>query len=295
MLTREELEKQAEILTPWSEVQGVRFKRDDFFAPLGYGGPNGSKLRQLIHLFRNYRGNSTRVITAASVLSPQHSMTAFVAKVYGLPSLHIIASSQPEAHPNTLVAKACGAQFHSTKVGYNPALQRELQKLQQDYDFVVPYGITTEVPSRIAAFHEVGAAQVANIPNEVETLYVPAGSCNSLTSILLGLSRDPRNVRRVVGVGIGPDRVHWTANRLRIMGVDPGRLPFDWDHNVSLHKMGVKYGDKVKESWGDIVLHPTYEGKMIRWMKQNNLLQEEKVGVWIVGSAPDPQVTLKHL
>jgi hypothetical protein len=35
-------------LTPWENRDGVWFKREDYFAPLGYGGPNGSKMRQLI-------------------------------------------------------------------------------------------------------------------------------------------------------------------------------------------------------------------------------------------------------
>ena len=35
-------------LTPIDEVNGLRFKREDKYAPLGYGCINGSKLRQLI-------------------------------------------------------------------------------------------------------------------------------------------------------------------------------------------------------------------------------------------------------
>ena len=27
--------------TPWENRKGVWFKRDDYFAPLGYSGPNG--------------------------------------------------------------------------------------------------------------------------------------------------------------------------------------------------------------------------------------------------------------
>ena len=293
MLTRDHFESSASELTPWENVEGLWFKREDKFAPLGYGGPNGSKLRQLIHLFKNYRGNATRVITAASVLSPQHSMTAIVAKVYGLPSLHVIASPNPNAHPNTKIAKAFGADFHAIKVGYNPMLQKELDKLKLDSDFIVPYGITTEDPERVDAFHEVGAKQVENLPNDVHVLYVPAGSCNSLTSVLKGLARNPRNVRQLISVGIGPNKVDWTKNRLRIMGIDPDSLPFKWDYSVSLHDHGVKYGDKVKENWAGVNFHPTYEGKMIRWMRQNGRMKaEENVGVWVVGSAPDPAVAL---
>lgn len=296
MLTREHFEKCAEELTPWENREGVWFKRDDYHAPLGYGGPNGSKLRQLVHLFKNYRGNATRVITAASVLSPQHSMTGIVARVYGLPSLHIIASPKPEAHPNTLIAKAFGAKFHNIKVGYNPMLQKELERIKLDSDFIVPYGITTEDPERVEAFHEVGAKQVENLPNDVHVLYIPAGSCNSLTSVLKGLARNPRNVRQLISIGIGPEKIEWTKSRLRVMGIDPDRLPFKWDNSISLHERGVKYGDKVKENFAGITFHPTYEGKAIRFMKQENRLKpDENIGFWIVGSAPDPQVALSEV
>lgn len=293
MLTKEYFLSEAKKLTPWEEHEGVWFKRDDKFAPLGYGGPNGSKLRQLLHLFNDYRGNATRVITAASVLSPQHSMTAIVSHIFSLPSLHIIASPNPEAHPNTRIAKMFGAEFSAIKVGYNPMLQKELERLKRDSDFVVPYGITTWRDEQIPAFHEVGARQVHNLPKEVEILYAPAGSCNSLTSIIKGLWRNTFNVKKLVSIGIGPDKVEWVKHRLRVMDIDPEKLPFEWDHSVSLHEHGVKYGDRVRESYGDVKFHPTYEGKMIRYLKQNDLLKPG-AGVWIVGSEPDPRVAEKY-
>ncbi len=293
MLTKEHFLAEAAKKTPWENVGGVWFKREDKFAPLGYGGPNGSKLRQLLHLFDKYRGNATRVITAASVLSPQHSMTAIVSYIYGLPSLHIIASPNPDAHPNTRIAKKFGAKFHAIKVGYNPMLQKELARLTLESDFVVPYGITTWREEQIHDFHEVGAKQVVNIPKEVETLYVPAGSCNSLTSVLKGLWRNPYNVKKVKSIGIGPDKIEWVKQRLRVMDINPDKLPFEWDHSISLHEQGVSYGDRVKESWNGISFHPTYEGKMIRFMKQQNLFHDG-IGVWIVGSEPNPAVAEKY-
>lgn len=30
-------------LTPWENRHGMWFKREDYFAPLGYGGPNGKE------------------------------------------------------------------------------------------------------------------------------------------------------------------------------------------------------------------------------------------------------------
>ena len=47
-------EEQLLELTPVEEVGGVWFKREDYFAPLGYSGINGSKLRQCIYLIDEY-------------------------------------------------------------------------------------------------------------------------------------------------------------------------------------------------------------------------------------------------
>jgi len=65
-------------LTPWENKSGVWFKRDDYFAPLGYGGPNGSKMRQLIWYINRFKGNKSHIVTGASIQSPQLSMSAIV-------------------------------------------------------------------------------------------------------------------------------------------------------------------------------------------------------------------------
>ena len=302
--TPADLDRLAANLTPWENPQGFWFKREDKFAPLGYGGPNGSKLRQLIHLFRNHRGNATSVVTGASIQSPQHSMTAFLSAVYGLPSLHVVGATTPETimrHPNPLIAAGFGATFDYIKVGYNPALQKrvaEIKHAASEPTFEVPYGITLatdlSTPEDLRAFHQVGAAQVANIPEEVKTLIVPAGSCNSLTSVLLGLMTHTNNVERVVSIGIGPSKIGWVRDRLRKMEVDPDRLAFQWNHTISLHDSDyAKYGDRMSETFAGIDFHPTYEGKMIRWMKEHDLFRANAdcgYGFWIVGSDSNPEV-----
>lgn len=302
--TPADLDRLAAKLTPWENPQGFWFKREDKFAPLGYGGPNGSKLRQLIHLFARHKGNATQVVTGASIQSPQHSMTAFLAAVHGLPSLHVVGATTPETimrHPNPLIAAGFGATFDYIKVGYNPALQKrvaEIKHASHEPIFEVPYGITLATdlsnPEDLRAFHEVGAAQVENIPEDVRTLIVPAGSCNSLTSVLLGLMTYPNNVERVISIGIGPSKIGWVRDRLRKMGVDPDNLPFEWNHKVSLHDSGfAKYGDRMPETFAGIDFHPTYEGKIVRWMHQHDVWranQDAGYGFWIVGGEGRPEV-----
>ena len=57
-INREEVkwENYLATLTPWQNKAGVWFKREDYFAPLGYSGPNGSKMRQLIWYVNRFKG-----------------------------------------------------------------------------------------------------------------------------------------------------------------------------------------------------------------------------------------------
>lgn len=285
-------------LTPWENRKGIWFKRDDYFAPLGYGGPNGSKMRQLVWYVNRFRGGKTHIVTGASIQSPQLSMSAIVGQHYGLPARQIVYS-KPETvlnHENPLIAYGFGAEFEYATGPYNPIIQRKVADLTLDASLVVEYGITVPhnkyEPEAVRKFHEVGAYQVQNIPDEVERLIVPAGSCNSLTSVMLGLIRDPRNVKELFTIGIGPDKLNWMRERLRYIGVDPESTPFTWRHH-SLHDTGFsKYSDHFKnETFDGVTFHPTYEAKMWRWLRTTEAVeQDNRTGFWIVGSAPNPDV-----
>ena len=291
-------------LTPWELRRGIWFKREDYFAPLGYGGPNGSKLRQLIWYVNRYRAGRTHIVTGASVQSPQLSMSAIVGAHYGLPARQVVYSRPHTVltHENPRIAAGFGAQFEYASGPYNPIIQRRVAELTRPDSLVVEYGIT--VPHErypaddVRRFHEVGAHQVSNLPPQVRRLIVPAGSCNSLCSILLGLTRDPKNLSELVVLGIGPDKRAWVRERMARIGVDlsGARLPFAVEYH-SLHDTGYsRYSDKFKgEAHDGIAFHPTYEAKMWRWLNSRNALgnmlpADESTGFWIVGSAPNPAV-----
>lgn len=287
-------------LTPVENHQGIWFKRDDMFAPLGYGGPNGSKMRQLIWYMNKFREGKTHVLSGASIQSPQLLMSAIVGQHYGLPS-RLVVYSKPETvlrHPSPRIAAGFGAHFEFASGPYNPILQRKVDELRRPDSLVVHYGITvdhrTYDAETVRKFHEVGAHQVSNIPAGVETVIFPAGSCNSICSLLLGLSRDPKDVKTVFAIQIGPDKRDWLRDRLKSIGVEYDRLPFNvvW---YSLHDSGFAvYSDHLKESFDGIDFHPVYEGKMIRYLKQNGWIKgDDRTLFWIVGSAPDMTVAEK--
>mgnify|MGYP003624950103 FL=1 len=284
--------------TPWQNKSGVWFKREDYFAPLGYEGPNGSKMRQLIWYVNRFKEGKSHIVTGASIQSPQLSMSAIVGSHYGLRNRQVVYSKPHTVlnHDNPKIAAGFGAVFEYANGPYNPILQKKVADLTQPSSLVVEYGITVPHdrydPEDVKKFHEVGAHQTSNMPDEVERLIMPAGSCNSLTSVVLGLSRDPKNLKELFTIAIGPDKRDWMAARLKLMGVDYKNLPFKWKH-YSLHdNKYASYSQKFTgEVYEGITFHPTYEAKMWRWLREtNNLDRDDSTAFWIVGSAANTKV-----
>jgi 1-aminocyclopropane-1-carboxylate deaminase/D-cysteine desulfhydrase-like pyridoxal-dependent ACC family enzyme len=296
--------------TPAANIDGRWYKREDLFAPLGPQGVNGSKLRQLIYLIGTAVENgATEIVTAASVRSPQLSMTAIVGAAFGLPVHIILGATKPETsmkYPNVRIAALADAVFHYVKVGYNPFLQARAREMRdaRPGSYLVNYGITTEgaaTPEEVEAFHKVGATQTLNLP-DVETLVLPCGSANTTVSVLYGLNclRPLGNLKKVVLVGIGPNREEWVSNRLKAIGTVVGEEltnPFELEL-FDLHSSGVvRYEEVVPWSADGIVFHPTYEGKVMRWLDSPEGRQavpgwqqrNNSTCVWIVGSAPNPE------
>lgn len=312
---------QVDTLTPVEQgASGLFYKRDDMFAPLGYGGINGSKLRQLIHLVHREPG-AEGIITAASVHSPQVSMAALVGRHYGLPVTIVLGATKPSSarhHENVRIAQRAGARFAYTPVGFNPALQKACSALADSPAYFryyrLHYGITTAPDAEdweIAAFHGVGAQQALNIPGDVRTLILPFGSGNSACSVLAGIARyGAASLSRVVLVGIGPYRLDWLYQRLGTIESVTGhdiRSLFTWrsrgaadsprgtgpvliDH-YDLHGTGyVRYADRRPWRADGIEFHPTYEGKVMTWLDEAQPYwwrpEDGCTMLWIVGSEP---------
>jgi hypothetical protein len=328
--------------TPVEKHGDLWFKREDTFAPLGYGGINGAKLRQCIWLVNEYvqhAGHPIGVISGTSVKSPQLPMGSAVAMHYGLESLHIIGATKPSIahkHENVAMATWFGAKFYvNPHIAYNPVLQRKVQDMREhdshlkDY-FYLEYGITLDhhrhSPESIEQFHTLGAAQVQYIPEHIENIIIPAGSCNSCTSVLYGIARHrPPNLKHVYLIGIGPNKIDFMEERLdiihRISGVDtkPFRRQYhdspskqdaytshlfaesDASYEYQLHHYDlhsthyVDYQDEMPYTYHDIELHPTYEGKVMTYvMERLPHLIHDRTLFWIVGSKPRKE-SMYHL
>lgn len=309
--------------TPVERHGDVWFKREDKFAPLGYGGLNGSKMRQCIYLMNRYFHEADEpvgVLSASSVKSPQVSMSTAVARHYGLESIQIIGATNPRSalkHENVGIAARLGAMFHINAVAYNPALQRAQKDAARIFPshYRLEYGISIADDSAdddIAAFHLIGAEQARNLP-ECTNLIIPAGSCVTTVSILLGIARYQPAIRNVWLIGIGPSRIAWVETRLRriqsVIGATieqhfyrhyPGAYRRVGElanlasnrryhlHYVDLHGQKlVDYQAEVPWSYEGIDFHPTYEGKVMKHLHtvRPDLLYDDSC-FWIVGSRP---------
>lgn len=285
-------------LTPVELRSGTWYKREDLYR-MEPSGVNGSKLRACQHLMSRAAeaGTVFRVVSASSVLSPQAAMAGVVAESLGLECEIIVGATTPDKavrHRSVAIAVEAGATVRCVPVAYNTYLQKQaLEAALQPGVWRLPYGITTEADAPLGdveAFLAVGGAQVANLPAEVETLVLPFGSANTACGVLYGLhDHRPASLRRIILMEIGPNRREWADDRIGSVGrslasLERKGLELEW---VTLHEVWASYGDKMPETLDDIVFHPTYEGKMIRWL---NLVQPEwwasrdgTTAFWIVG------------
>lgn len=276
--------------SPMEWNDGLWLKREDLYT--GPYGINGSKLRACEHLLTRARAQGfTRVVTACSVLSPQAAMVSVTAARLGMGCLVIYGGTKPSTafkHPSPRIAQQAGADFDFIGVGYNPALQRAARDVVQrdGSSYLLHYGITTPADATradLVDFHTPVADQVVNLPASVRTLVIPFGSANTATGVLLGLVRHERADMEIQLIGIGPDRREWMRERLLRIGIVWG--DYGW---TDLHGTGVyAYGDRQPYTLNGVVLHPTYEGKVVKYLDDRKPFwwtrRDGTTALWIVG------------
>lgn len=298
-------------LTPVEFVDGMHFKRDDKFAPLGYGNINGAKLRQAVWLVDRWvKEKGIKGVVSGSVSqSPQHAFIAEICRHYGLGCVITHSKKKVEDSPYLYRAQRIGAKLVYSKVGYAKtlgAMARKMLKVLPNHEYLET-NITLEESvnhiSDIEAFHAVGAEQVRNIPKHVNHLVIPCGSCNSSTSILYGLLKYPQpQLKSITLMGIGnhgSNNIYYIRERLnkiaKYKGLDVAGM-FDWSfegkkgfrHKVyheNLNGSGYcTYADEFPGRAGAIEFHPRYEGKVIRYMRHKTPhLWKDTTLFWIVG------------
>jgi len=281
-------------LTPVETRGGIVWKREDFLR--NAYGVNGSKYRAARYLLTQaILEGYDHVVSAQAVASPQSAICATLAEELGVKCTIVVGASKPETavkHSNVAIAMEAGAELDTgCRVAYNGTLQPYARELAERLGaYHLPYAITTPAdapPEDVEAFLAVGGAQVANLPDELETLVLPFGSANTACGVLYGLhDRRPAALQKIFLMEIGPNRRDWARKRLESVGrsLAPGGVEVEF---ITLHEVWASYSDKMPETMEGIEMHPVYEGKMIRWL---NLVQPEwwmrrdgTVGFWVIG------------
>jgi Pyridoxal-phosphate dependent enzyme len=279
-------------LTPLEQRGGRWYKRDDL---LRFSNGVNGKVRSALYLAELAKAQgAVELVYGGSVLAPALGRVASAAAYAGLECRIVVGSDPAKAvrHDTVRVAVEAGARLVRSSVPYNPALQKRAREIADGSGgrtFQVPYGVSTREgwrPRQVRAFLEVDTAQVAQlIASPVETLIIPFGSGNAAAAILYGLANvGAGNLRRIVLMGVGPDRMGWLRQRLEYVQV--AVPPIEMLH-IPLHPHFAQYSDRMAETCDGITMHPTYEGKVVRYLNTTAppwwARRDDTTCLWIVG------------
>lgn len=195
-------------LTPVQSVGGLLFKRDDLYEPFGPGEVNGGKMRQCMMLLDSVKDEITGVISCCSIHSPQAPITAAAALAFGKRCKILYGGTSRakllESPMPRLCLKYGATVLLATRSGRHNVLYAKAKELKGPEDFIVQYGINLSGHSDVLL--GAVAAQVENIPDEIENLVMTCGSGITASGVMIGLNRYGKKVRNVHLVATAPDR-----------------------------------------------------------------------------------------
>ena len=245
-------------MTPVQRVGDVWLKRDDLF---DFDGSRGGKVRACLQIVTDAMENGTvlGLVTAGSRQSPQANIVATIAARYGLPCrAHVPAGDET---PEMRAATARGATLVPHRPGYNTVIvSRAATDATESGWLEIPFGM--EHPAIVQAT----AAQVANLPDDVQRIVVPVGSGMALSGILHGLLATGRHIP-VLGVQVGADPTKRLAKY----------APKGWRDMATIVQSDLDYHTHAPITViGGVRLDPVYEAKALPFLQPGDLL-------WIVG------------
>ena len=264
-------------LTPMEERNGRWYKRDDLLA---FSNGVSGKVRTSLWLGRQaINAGADRLVYGGSVKAPALGRVASAANYLGLKSTIVIGTDPvraAERNPTVAVAAEAGADFDQAPVAYNPALQkrvREIVEASNGKAFQVPYGVSAPLPQKpvdLQRFLEVDGKQVLSLAEapEVDTLVMSFGSANAASGVFWGLHTYPEiaaQLKRVVLVGVGPDKRDWFRDHLRFAGVKLDELGPEIEF-LPTYPHFAQYTDRMPETRDGIDFHELYEGKVVRFL-----------------------------
>lgn len=244
-----------EQLTPIENIDGQLFKREDKFKIFDVCG---AKSRQAYYLISKSR--KPIIVTCGSRVSPQIQIVANICKHTGKKCICFapygkITDELQSAIDDGAIIKQEKNWF------YNNVIIHHAKKYCEEHTDCeyIPFGMESLEAVRQTAY------QVKNIPNDVKSIIVVAGSGLNLCGIMWGCKVFNKNIH-IKAVSVGKD----------IKEILSKYAPSDYD-DYEIIKSSDDYHEKVKENvLKGIELDPIYEAKCIPHIKENDLF-------WIIG------------
>lgn len=269
-------------LTPVERHAGLWMKRDDLYRPFGLGEVNGGKLRQCMMLVDSVKDRTRGLISCCSIHSPQAPITAATAMAYGMRCTILYGGTSRERIIGSPMPRLClkyGATVAlAARSGRSSILYAKARELAREDDFIVQYGINLSGHSDVLL--GAVAAQVENIPDDLENLVMTCGSGITASGVMIGLKKYGKKVKTVHLVATAPDRRESIHATLRQHGADR-----DFLYHDLFHTPGFAYEKREPASWAGIDLHPNYEAKTMGWFRHSGL-DPSRTLFWIVGAEP---------
>ena len=278
-------------LTPIQNIGGMYFKRDDLYMPFEDIPLSGGKVRQCICLIGkniDYIKNECggHIVTASSISSPQGIITTRVAKDFGLDSTVFIGNSNENSYKKHIlmnnIENLGGKINYESRLAYDNVICATIHRKMEQGEkmFHIKFGLNLEEDSE-SILDSIGN-QVQNLPENLDYLIVPCGSCIIFSGIIRGLQKYGRVPKHIVGIQIsGYDRTPFVEKTL-------GDNHIEYDFRIS---KDYPYSKHIKHTVGKgddlIYLDWLYEGKafdyMIKYMRDE--IKGKKCCFWLVGNS----------
>jgi 1-aminocyclopropane-1-carboxylate deaminase/D-cysteine desulfhydrase-like pyridoxal-dependent ACC family enzyme len=250
-----------ETLTPVDYAHKILLKRDDLFK---MGEVNGGKLRQAFILIKkNLELIKTQhegvVVCPCSNKSPQSAIMTIVCKYFGL-KCKVVTYKTLKPNLPLALAQANRAELYSCSAGWNSVIEARAKTLK---GFNIKMGFGSE------DIIDVNVGQVLNIPEELEYLIVPVGSAYNFISVLNGLEKYNKKVKKIIGVYVGKEPFKTLEENYK------GKLTYELvksPFSYSTSCLAYPFLDEI------------YEAKAYKWAMDNlTFNKEEKSLFWVVG------------
>jgi len=285
-------------------IGNILFKRIDKYKPVDNIHVGGGKTLQSVTLMINNINQirdhfDSNVSTAAALTSPQHHLVSGVAKKLGLNSFVGIQGT-PERLPIILEKYSMikAAQYYDatilpvTKAAYQVVIESRMNKqLAKDgiKHFFIKFGINID-KDRDAILGSI-ANQVENIPDELDHLIIPSGSCLSAAAIINGIHKFKKKIKNIHVIQI--------AGGSHAKNIDVN-MPVLAHYKYQFHLItDIPYKEHRYYTIGkddqEFQIDPVYEGKAYEYLLNNHkemgIKPDDKTLFWVVGSTVS---TRKH-